>query len=78
MLDLIDVYTQSIPVFTGVNIIAYSFFCRSKPVSLGKAVFMAVGAPRCALRIRGTAIFLTGLGHYRSVSERMRPEPPGA
>src|SRR4029450_10963965 len=44
---LIDNYTQSILIFTGINIIAaYSFFAPFKTgqVSLGQAGFMAVGA----------------------------------
>jgi len=43
----IDNYTQSVLVFTGINIIAaYSFFAPFKTgqVSLGQAGFMAVGA----------------------------------
>ncbi|MBO0758049.1 MAG: branched-chain amino acid ABC transporter permease [Bradyrhizobiaceae bacterium] len=53
MLDgLIDAYTQSILVFTGINIIAaYSFFVPFKTgqVSLGQAGFMAVGAYMSAI-----------------------------
>ena len=44
---LIDGYTQSILIFTGINVIAaYSFFAPFKTgqVSLGQAGFMAVGA----------------------------------
>ncbi len=44
---LIDGYTQSILIFTGINIIAaYSFFAPFKTgqVSIGQAGFMAVGA----------------------------------
>jgi branched-chain amino acid transport system permease protein len=44
---LIDAYTQSILVFTGINVIAaYSFFVPFKTgqVSLGQAGFMAIGA----------------------------------
>jgi branched-chain amino acid transport system permease protein len=48
MLDwLIDNYTQSVLIFTGINIIAaYSFFAPMKTgqVSIGQAGFMAVGA----------------------------------
>ena len=48
MLDgLIDNYTQSVLIFTGINIIAaYSFFVPMKTgqVSIGQAGFMAVGA----------------------------------
>ena len=49
---LIDGYTQSILIFTGISVIAaYSFFAPFKTgqVSLGQAGFMAVGAyaPPC-------------------------------
>ena len=49
---LIDRYTQSILIFTGINIIAaYSFFAPFKTgqVSLGQAGFMAVGAYASAI-----------------------------
>jgi branched-chain amino acid transport system permease protein len=49
---LIDGYTQSILVFTGINVIAaYSFFVPFKTgqVSLGQAGFMAVGAYMSAI-----------------------------
>jgi branched-chain amino acid transport system permease protein len=47
MLGFLDGYTQSILIFTGINVIAaYSFFAPYKTgqVSLGQAGFMAVGA----------------------------------
>ena len=49
---LIDGYTQSILIFTGINVIAaYSFFAPFKTgqVSLGQAGFMAVGAYAAAI-----------------------------
>jgi branched-chain amino acid transport system permease protein len=49
---LIDNYTQSILIFTGINIIAaYSFFAPFKTgqVSLGQAGFMAIGAYASAI-----------------------------
>ncbi len=49
---LIDGYTQSILIFTGISVIAaYSFFAPFKTgqVSLGQAGFMAVGAYACAV-----------------------------
>jgi len=49
---LIDAYTQSILVFTGINIIAaYSFFVPFKTgqVSLGQGGFMAIGAYMSAI-----------------------------
>ncbi len=49
---LIDNYTQSIIIFTGINIIAaYSFFAPFKTgqVSLGQAGFMAIGAYASAI-----------------------------
>src|SRR5437868_12966803 len=47
MFGFLDGYTQSILIFTGINIIAaYSFFAPFKTgqVSIGQAGFMAVGA----------------------------------
>ena len=49
---LLDDYTQSILIFTGINVIAaYSFFAPFKTgqVSLGQAGFMAVGAYASAI-----------------------------
>ena len=49
---LIDSYTQSIIIFTGINVIAaYSFFAPFKTgqVSLGQAGFMAIGAYASAI-----------------------------
>ena len=49
---LIDNYTQSILIFTGISVIAaYSFFAPFKTgqVSLGQAGFMAVGAYASAI-----------------------------
>ena len=49
---LIDGYTQSILIFTGISVIAaYSFFAPFKTgqVSLGQAGFMAVGAYAAAV-----------------------------
>jgi branched-chain amino acid transport system permease protein len=50
--DLVDGYTRSILVFTGVNIMAaYSFYAPFKTgqVSLGQAGFMAIGAYTAAI-----------------------------
>jgi branched-chain amino acid transport system permease protein len=50
--QLIDGYTQSVLIFTGINIIAaYSFFAPFKTgqVSIGQAGFMAVGAYASAI-----------------------------
>src|SRR5712691_6739466 len=52
MFGFLDGYTQSILIFTGINIIAaYSFFAPYKTgqVSLGQAGFMAVGAYASAI-----------------------------
>ena len=49
---MIDDYTQSILIFTGINVIAaYSFFAPFKTgqVSLGQAGFMAIGAYASAI-----------------------------
>jgi branched-chain amino acid transport system permease protein len=67
---LIDGYTQSILVFTGINVIAaYSFFIPLKTgqVSLGQAGFMAVGAYMSAIITQkfglpfAVALFVAGL-----------------
>jgi branched-chain amino acid transport system permease protein len=62
---LIDGYTQSILIFTGINIIAaYSFFAPFKTgqVSIGQAGFMAVGAYASATLTQKYAIpFLIAL-----------------
>src|SRR2546425_8752980 len=52
MFGFLDGYTQSILIFTGINIVAaYSFFAPYKTgqVSLGQAGFMAVGAYASAI-----------------------------
>ena len=55
---LIDGYTESILIFTGISVIAaYSFFAPFKTgqVSLGQAGFMAVGAYAAAVLTQSSA-----------------------
>jgi hypothetical protein len=73
MLESIDVYTQSIPVFTGINTIAAYSFCRSKPGVTREGRLHGGRRPAmCSSHSGYSDLYFTALGHYRSVSEHMR------
>ena len=73
---LIDGYTQSILIFTGISVIAaYSFFAPFKTgqVSLGQAGFMAVGAYASAVLTQKFGLpFAVALPRRRPVRRRGR------
>ena len=76
---LIDNYTQSILIFTGINVIAaYSFFAPFKTgqVSLGQAGFMAIGAYASAIMTQKMGLpFAAGAAGRRHRRRRASASP---